>query len=69
MTLRPQAGSRFDVEVSQALPFLNFASAQWEMIAAVRNLFHEDVLDASVYDELQVVRPPKHVVGGVTVRF
>jgi hypothetical protein len=68
-TLRPQVDSRFDVEVSQALPFLNFASAQWEMVVAVRNLFHEDVLDASVYDELQVVRPPKHVVGGVTVRF
>ena len=31
-TLRPQVGSRFDVEVSQALPFLNFASAQWEML-------------------------------------
>ena len=69
VTLRPQIGSRFDVEVSQALPFLNFSSAQWEMIVAVRNLFHEDLLDASVYDELQVVRPPKHVVGGVTVRF
>jgi hypothetical protein len=69
VTLRPQLGSRFDVEVSQALPFLNFSSAQWEMIVAVRNLFHEDLLDASVYDELQVVRPPKHVVGGVTVRF
>ena len=68
-SLRPQVGSRFDVEVNQALPFLNFASAQWEMLVAVRNLFHEDVLDASVYDELQVVRPPKHVVGGVTVRF
>ncbi len=68
-TRQPRMGSRFDVEVSQALPFLNFASAQWEMIVAVRNLFHEDVLDASVYDELQVVRPPKHVVGGVTVRF
>jgi TonB-dependent receptor-like protein/carboxypeptidase family protein len=68
-TLRPQVGSRFDVEVSQALPFLNFASAQWEMLVAVRNLFNEDVLDASVYDELQVVRPPKHIVGGVTVRF
>jgi len=68
-TLRPQVGSRFDVEVSQALPFLNFASARWEMLVSVRNLFNEDVLDASVYDELQVVRPPKHVVGGVTVRF
>jgi len=69
VTLRPQFGSRFDVEISQALPFLNFSSAQWEMIVAVRNLFHEDLLDSSVYDELQVVRPPKHVVGGVTVRF
>jgi hypothetical protein len=69
VALRPQLGSRFDVEVSQALPFLNFSSAQWEMIVAVRNLFHEDLLDSSVYDELQVGRPPKHVVGGVTVRF
>ena len=69
VTLRPQFGSRFDLEISQALPFLNFSSAQWEMIVAVRNLFHEDLLDSSVYDELQVVRPPKHVVGGVTVRF
>lgn len=67
--LRPQTGTRFDVQVSQALPFLNFTTAQWEMIVAVRNLFREELLDASVYDELQVVRPPKHIVGGVTVRF
>lgn len=67
--LHPQLGSRFDVRVRQALPFLNFSSAQWEMVVAVRNLFHEDLLDASVYDELEVVRPPKHVVGGVAVRF
>ena len=59
----PHVGSRFDVEVGQALPFLNFSSAQWETIIAIRSLFHEDLLDASVYDELQVVRPPKHVVG------
>jgi TonB-dependent receptor-like protein/carboxypeptidase family protein len=68
-TLRPRFGSRFNVEVNQALPFLNFASAQWQMIVAVRNLFQDDLLETSVYDELQVVRPPKHVVGGVTVRF
>jgi outer membrane receptor protein involved in Fe transport len=68
-TLRPRFGSRFNVEVSQALPFLNFASAQWQMIVAVRNLFQDDLLETSVYDELQVVRPPKHVVGGVTIRF
>lgn len=68
-TPRSRFGSRFNVEVSQALPFLNFSSAQWQMIVAVRNLFQEDLLETSVYDELQVVRPPKHVVGGVTVRF
>jgi hypothetical protein len=68
-TLRPRPGTRFDVQVSQALPFLNFTNGQWEMIVAVRNLFHEDLLDTSVYDELQVARPPKHIVGGVTVRF
>ena len=68
-TFRARFGSRFDVEVSQALPFLDFASAQWQMIIAIRNLFQEDLLESSVYDELQVVRPPKHVLGGVTVRF
>jgi hypothetical protein len=60
---------RFDVQLKQALPFLNFSTAQWEMLVAVRNMFREELLDASVYDELLVVRPPKRVVGGVTVRF
>jgi len=35
----------------------------------VRNLFREDLLDGSVYDELFVVKPPTRVVGGLTVRF
>jgi hypothetical protein len=35
----------------------------------VSNLFKEDWADTSVYDELFVVRPPKRVLGGVTVRF
>jgi hypothetical protein len=61
--------ARFDVQVNQALPFLNFTSAQWEMLVAVSNLFKEDLLESSVYDELLVVRPPKRVLGGVTVRF
>ena len=65
----PSAGARFDVQVNQALPFLNFGSAQWEMLVAVRNAFREDLFDGSVYDELLVVRPPKRVLGGVTVRF
>jgi hypothetical protein len=61
--------ARFDVQVNQSLPFLNFSSAQWEMLVAVSNLFKEDWAETSVYDELFVVRPPKRVLGGVTVRF
>ena len=68
-SLEARPGARFDVQVNQALPFMNFTSAQWEMLVAVRNLFRDDLLDSSVYDELLVVRPPKRVVGGVTVRF
>ena len=63
------ANTRFDVQVNQSLPFLNFSSAQWEMLVAVSNLFKEDWADTSVYDELFVVRPPTRVLGGVTVRF
>jgi hypothetical protein len=62
-------GARFDVQVNQSLPFLNFSGGQWEMLVAVRSLFRDDLLDASVYDELLVMRAPKRVVGGVTVRF
>ena len=67
--LDARPGARFEVQVNQALPFMNFTSAQWEMLVAVRNLFRDDMLDSSMYDELLVVRPPKRVVGGVTVRF
>jgi hypothetical protein len=64
---RPSA--RFEVQVNQALPFMSFTNAHWEMLVAVRNLFRADLIDSSVYDELLVVRPPKRVVGGVTVKF
>jgi hypothetical protein len=39
------------------------------MLVAVSNLFREDLAELSIYDELMVVRPPKRLVGGVTVRF
>jgi hypothetical protein len=39
------------------------------MLLAVRSLFRDELLDASIYDELLVMRSPKRVVGGVTVRF
>ena len=65
----PLFGSRFDVRVTQALPFMNFRTSQWEMLVGVRNLFHDSLANTSVYDELLVVRPPKRVVGGLTVKF
>jgi hypothetical protein len=65
----PGFGARFDIRVTQALPFMNFRTSQWEMLVGVRNLFHESLANASVYDELLVVRPPKRLVGGLTVKF
>ena len=48
---------------------LNFTSAKWEMLIAVRDFFSETAVDQSVFDELLVVRPPKRIVGGVTMHF
>jgi hypothetical protein len=39
------------------------------MLVAVRNFFRDAAVDQSVYDELLVVRPPKRVVGGLTLKF
>lgn len=69
VTDRPGLGSRFDVQVRQSLPFLNFTSAKWEALLAVRDFFHETAGEQSIYDELLVVRPPKRIVGGVTMHF
>ena len=48
---------------------MNFSSAHWEMLLAVRNFFRDTAADQSLYDELLVVRPPKRIVGGLTLRF
>lgn len=61
--------SRFDVQVRQALPFLNFTSAKWEMLIAVRNSFRDVTSEQTVYDELLTVQPPKRIIGGVTLHF
>src|SRR5262249_10700298 len=61
---RPMLDSRFDVQVHQSLPFMDFSAAKWEMLIGVRNLFRDAAPDQSVYDELLVVRPPKRIVGG-----
>ncbi len=66
---RPALDGRFDIQVRQSLPFMNFSNARWEMLLAVRNFFRDASSDQSLYDELFVVRPPKRVVGGVTLHF
>ncbi len=65
----PGFDARFDLQVNQALPFMNFRTSQWEMLVGVRSLFHESLANASAYDEILVVRPPKRIVGGLTVKF
>ena len=65
----PGFDARFDLQVNQALPFMNFRTSQWEMLFGVRSLFHDSLANASAYDEILVVRPPKRIVGGLTVRF
>jgi hypothetical protein len=66
---RPGLDGRWDVQVIQGLPFMNFTSADWEMLVGIRNLFRESFAETSVYDELLVARPPKRLVGGITVKF
>jgi hypothetical protein len=61
--------SRFDVQLHQSLPFMDFSTAKWEMLIGVGNFFRETAGDQSVFDELLVVRPPKRIVGGLTMRF
>jgi hypothetical protein len=67
--LEAEPDARFDVQITQSLPFMNFSNAQWEMLLGVRNLFRDIAEEASMYDELLVVKPPKRIVGGLTLRF
>lgn len=61
--------SRFDVQLTQGLPFLGtLTRADWELLLAFRNLFYE-TSEGSTLDEVAVVNPPKRVLGGVSVRF
>jgi len=66
---RPVLDTRFDVQVRQSLPFMDFSTARWEMLVAVRNFFRDTAPDQSIYDELLVVRPPTRIVGGLTLKF
>ena len=61
--------TRFDVQVTQTLPFAPLEGSSWELLVALRSLFHEPNQGASVYDELLVVDPPRQLVGGLVVHF
>ena len=64
----PAGGARFDVQVNQALPF-SVARSRWEVLVAVKKMFHDEFDGGSLYDELLVVKAPTRVLGGVTVKF
>ena len=60
---------RFDVQLSQGLPFLGgFTRADWNFLLAVRNVFYE-TSEGALMDEVAVINPPKRVLGGISVRF
>ncbi len=61
--------SRFDVQLTQRLPFLDFSAAQWQVLFVVKNVFRDVARDSSFYDELLVVKPPTRILGGFVVRF
>jgi hypothetical protein len=65
----PLANSRFDIQLTQGLPFLQpWTRADWEVLVTVRNLFYE-ASEGGTLDELAVLHPPKRVLGGISVRF
>jgi hypothetical protein len=65
----PVPGSRFDVQLLQALPYRPAGHGRVELIFAVRTLFRDVHNEASFYDELLTVRPPTRFMGGIQVRF
>ena len=65
----PLMSSRFDVQLSQGLPFLGaLTHADWDFVLAVRNLYYETDEGAAL-DELAVLNPPRRLLGGISVRF
>jgi hypothetical protein len=65
----PKTATRFDVQLTQGLPFLEpLTRADWEILVGVRNMFYE-ASQGGLLDELAVQDPPTRVVGGVAVRF
>jgi hypothetical protein len=65
----PAAGARFDMQISQALPFQPLRGGRLEVLMAMSNLFRDLRQPGSLYDELLTVAPPVRLLGGVQIRF
>ncbi len=65
----PAAGARFDMQISQALPFQPLRGGRLEVLMAMSNLFRDLRQPGSLYDELLTVAPPLRLLGGVQIRF
>jgi hypothetical protein len=65
----PVRSTRFDVQLSQGLPFLGaLTHADWDFLLAIRKLYYETGEGATL-DELAVLNPPRRLLGGISVRF
>ena len=67
--LGPRPGSRFDVQVHQALPYRPLGATRLEVLFAARTMFRDPHTGLSPYDELLTVAPPLRLMGGIQVRF
>ena len=65
----PLPGSRFDLQIRQALPYQPTRGSRLELLFSVRNLFRDVRGDASWYDELLTAGPPLRLMAGIQVRF
>jgi hypothetical protein len=62
-------GSRFDLQIHQALPYKPITNGRLELLFAVRTLFRDPREEASFYDELLTISPPMRFMGGIQLRF
>jgi hypothetical protein len=65
----PKPGSRFDLQVHQALPYRPLGATRLEVLFAARTMFRDPATGLSRYDELLTVAPPLRLMGGIQVRF
>jgi hypothetical protein len=64
-----QTQTRFNIQLTQGLPFIgSWTRADWDLLLGLKNLYYEEAEGATL-DEWAVLRPPKRVVGGISVKF